>query len=46
MTKYNLLPHDAIILATCKIHLIKNLASHDSELRLPCDAEGINFITE
>ncbi len=32
MIKYNLLPNDAIILATCKIHSINQLASHDSDL--------------
>ena len=46
MAKYNLLPNDSIILATCKIHGIKNLASYVSELQSPCNAEGIQFITE
>jgi uncharacterized protein len=35
MKKYNLLPNDAIILATCKIHNITRLASHDSDFILP-----------
>lgn len=36
MATYNLLPNDAIILATCKIHNITKLASHDSDFILPC----------
>ena len=46
MAKYNLLPNDAIILATCKIHDITKLASHDSDFILPCQAEGIELLTE
>jgi uncharacterized protein len=46
MSKYNLLPNDAIILATCKIHTIQSLASHDKDFELPCKSEGITLLTE
>ena len=46
MITYNLLPNDAIILATCKIHGITQLASHDSDFILPCAAEGIELLRE
>ena len=46
MKKYNFLPNDAIILATCKIHGITKLASHDSDFKTPCEAEGIELLTE
>jgi predicted nucleic acid-binding protein len=46
MVKYNLLPNDAIILATCKIHGITQLASHDKDFEEPCKAEGITLLKE
>lgn len=46
MAAYNLLPNDAIILATCKIHNITKLASHDSDFIIPCKAEGIELLRE
>lgn len=46
MSKYNLLPNDAIILATCKIHGITKLASHDSDFVTPCKEEGIELLRE
>lgn len=46
MQKYNLLPNDAIILATCKIHHITKLASHDTDFIIPCKAEGIELLRE
>ena len=46
MVKYNLLPNDAIILATCKLHGIKNLASHDKDFEIPCKAEGIDLVSD
>lgn len=46
MATYNLLPNDAIILATCKIHNITQLASHDTDFILPCIAEGIELLRE
>ncbi|MDB5248704.1 MAG: putative nucleic acid-binding protein containing domain [Segetibacter sp.] len=44
--KYNLLSNDAIILATCKIHNINQLASHDTDFIIPCKAEGIELLRE
>lgn len=46
MSKYNLLPNDAIILATCKIHNIPRLAYYDFDFVLPCKAEGIELLRE
>ena len=46
MSKYNLLPNDAIILATCKIHNIAKLASHDTDFIIPCQEEGIELLIE
>ena len=46
MQRYNLLPNDAIILATCKIHNITQLASHDKDFAEPCKAEGIELLIE
>jgi len=46
MSKYNPLPNDAIILATCKIHNITQLASHDKDFAEPCKAEGIELLIE
>ena len=46
MSQYNLLPNDAIILATCKIHGITKLASHDTDFIIPCQSESIEFLTE
>jgi predicted nucleic acid-binding protein len=46
MSKYNLLPNDAIILATCKIHGITELASHDADFTIPCGEEGIELLIE
>jgi predicted nucleic acid-binding protein len=44
MSDYNLLPNDAIILATCKLHGMK-LASHDSDFINPCKSENIELIS-
>jgi predicted nucleic acid-binding protein len=46
MAQYNLLPNDAIILATCKIHGITRLASHDSDFDEACKGEGITLLKE
>lgn len=46
MQQYNLLPNDAIILATCKIHNITQLASHDKDFKTACKSEGITLLTE
>ncbi len=44
MSKYNLLPNDAIILATCKINNIPMLASSDTDFIVPCKVEGITLL--
>lgn len=44
MSEYNLLPNDAIILATCKLHGMK-LASHDSDFITACKSESIELIS-
>lgn len=45
MSDYNLLPNDAIILATCRLHETK-LASHDSDFIIPCKSENIELIRD
>lgn len=45
MAAYNLLPNDAIILSTCKLHGMK-LASHDSDFIIPCKSENIELISD
>jgi predicted nucleic acid-binding protein len=45
MKEYNLLPNDAIILATCKMHSITRLASHDTDFNISCE-EGIELLIE
>ena len=46
MKKYNLLPNDALILASLKRHDIKHLASYDKkDFEHPCKIEKINLIT-
>lgn len=45
MSTYNLLPNDAIILATCKLHGTK-LASHDSDFIIPCQSENIELLRD
>ena len=44
MSKYNLLPNDALILAACKLHGIKALASFDPDFNAPCQGEGIRLL--
>lgn len=44
MKKYNLLPNDALILATCKIHNINVLASLDTDYTYACQQENIQLI--
>ena len=45
MSKYNLLPNDALILATVRINKINNLASFDEkDFKIPCKSEAINLI--
>src|SRR3982750_1582741 len=44
MGKYNLLPNDAIILATCKINGIQFLASYDADFSVTCNEEEITLL--
>jgi predicted nucleic acid-binding protein len=45
MQKYNLLPNDALILATCKIYQIRQIASFDStDFEKACLGENIKLI--
>jgi uncharacterized protein len=44
MSKYNLLPNDAQILAGTILHKIKYLATLDSDFKTACLAEGIEVI--
>ena len=45
MAKYNLLPNDAIILASCKLYGTK-LASHDADFIIPCESENIELLRD
>ncbi|HRG36773.1 MAG TPA: PIN domain-containing protein [Chitinophagales bacterium] len=44
MSKYNLLPNDALILATCKLNQINMIASFDSDFKTACEKEKIQYI--
>jgi len=44
MSKHNLLPNDALILASCKLQEVAVLASYDSDFAIACQAEGIRLI--
>ncbi len=44
MQQYNLLPNDALILATCKLNGITQLASYDADFDTVCRDEGIWLI--
>lgn len=46
MKKHNLLPNDAIILASCKIQNVLVFASYDSDFFNACAAEGIRLISK
>ena len=45
MSSYNLLPNDAIILATCKLHKTK-LASHDTDFITACENENVELLRD
>lgn len=46
MSKYNLLPNDALILADCKLNSIEMLATYDiKDFSGPCHKEGIRIIS-
>lgn len=44
MQKYNLLPDDALIIATAKLHGIPAIASHDDDFIPACQGENIQLI--
>ncbi len=44
MSKYNLLPNDALILAACKTQGVPALASFDPDFSIACQSEGIRLI--
>lgn len=45
MSKYNLLPNDALILSLCKLNGINVLASYDAnDFQAACAAEGIELL--
>ncbi|WP_262508243.1 PIN domain-containing protein [Spirosoma fluviale] len=44
MEQYNLLPNDALILATCKLNGIEKIASYDADFAPACLGEGIQLI--
>jgi uncharacterized protein len=44
--QFNLLPNDALILATCKFHDLKYLASFDSDFEAPCKSLGIRIFND
>lgn len=46
MKKYNLLPNDAFILATCKLQGVAVLTSFDSDFKDACVQEGILLLTK
>ena len=46
MQTYNLLPNDALIIATAKMHGIPAIASHDPDFIPACQGENIQLIRE
>jgi uncharacterized protein len=44
--QFNLLPNDALILATCKYFDIKYLATFDSDFEVPCNSLGIRIFND
>ena len=46
MQRYNLLPNDALIVATAKLHGIPAIASYDPDFDPACQGEGIQLIRE
>ncbi len=45
MNRYNLLPNDAIIIATCQVHKVKTIASTDKDFVIVCRKENLNLIS-
>jgi uncharacterized protein len=46
MIQYNLLPNDAIMMATCLHHNINFLAAHDADFDHACAGEGITLLKD
>ena len=46
MQQYNLLPNDALILATCLNSGIKTIASFDADFKEACQNEGILLVSD
>jgi len=44
--QFNLLPNDALILATCKFHDLKYIATFDSDFEAPCKSLGIRIFDD
>jgi predicted nucleic acid-binding protein len=47
MSRYNLLPNDALILATCKLHNIRSIATFDiTDFTRACATENIQLVQQ
>ena len=46
MAQYNLLPNNALILATCKLSGIDQIASYDADFEPVCLGEGIRLVQQ
>lgn len=46
MKRYNLLPNEALIIATCIHNNIKNLASYDSDFKIASNSNGIKLLSQ
>lgn len=44
MQQYNLLPNDALILATCKLNSITQIASYDADFVTACAGDSIQLM--
>jgi len=45
MSKYNLRPNDALIIATCKLNKIDNFVTLDSDFEKVCSGENIQVFS-
>ncbi len=46
MKKYNVLPNDAIIIASCIENNIEYIATYDSDFEIPCKSENIKILND
>jgi len=46
MQRYNLLPNDALILASCQLHGIPALASYDPDFETACAGENVRLVRQ